>query len=87
MELAFGLSRTVSELRRTLTHREYVDWIALSGIHPFGESAADLRAGMQMSLLANINRNRKKKAQPFSWLDFIYWRKPADHMKRNPEGK
>lgn len=33
----------------------------------------DLRAGAITSMLANINRDRKKHADPFGELDFIPW--------------
>lgn len=40
-------------------------------IDPWGESRADLRVALNTSLLAEINRDREKKREPFTALDFM----------------
>jgi hypothetical protein len=45
--------------------------MAYAGIEPFGEEAADLRAGIIASVIANVNRDRKRKPDPFTPLDFM----------------
>lgn len=37
--------------------------------------AADNRHGIATSVLANISRDPKKKPDPYTSEDFIYWRK------------
>lgn len=54
-----------------MSARELSEWMAYDRIDPFGEERGDLRAGILASLLANINRDRKKKSDPFSPLDFM----------------
>lgn len=43
--------------------------IAYSRIEPWGESRADLRAGIIASVIANVNRDSKTK--PFQASDFM----------------
>lgn len=40
-------------------------------IDPWGESRADLRIALNTSLLAEINRDRDKRREPFTALDFM----------------
>lgn len=46
-------------------------WVALNAIDPFGESRADLRAGIVASVIANVNRDPKKRSEPFRAQDFM----------------
>lgn len=60
----------------------------LDSINPFlGPERGDLRAGIIASLIANVNRDAKKKPQPFTPVDFMPFAKeperpqtPADHL-------
>lgn len=45
--------------------------MAYASIEPFGEGRADLRMGILASLIANVNRDTKKKSEPFVPADFI----------------
>ncbi len=49
------------------------EWMSYAAIEPFGETLADLRAGVLASLLANIHRDSKKQRQPFEPGDFFPW--------------
>jgi hypothetical protein len=56
---------------------EFGLWCALYKQEPWGEQRADLRAAINTSVLANVNRNTKKKHEPFTPLDFMpYAEKP-----------
>ena len=50
-----------------------IEWMAYFEIEPFGETMADLRAGVQASLLANIHRDDKKQREPYQPGDFFPW--------------
>lgn len=47
------------------------EWIAYSHVDPFGEERDDLRAGIIASVIANSNRNPKKRPRPFTPGDFM----------------
>lgn len=49
-------------------------WCALYQIDPWDANRADLGFGMVASVIANVNRDPKKKAQPFSASDFMPYR-------------
>lgn len=40
-------------------------------LEPFGEHRSDLRMGILASIIANVNRDRKRKSSPFKAEDFI----------------
>ena len=42
---------------------------------------ADQRHGIAVATLANINRDQKKRPEPYKAADFIYW----DPSHRNPK--
>ena len=52
--------------------------MAFAGIEPFGEERADVRAGIIASVIANVNRDAKKRSQPFAPSDFMPFREKAD---------
>ena len=62
---------TVDELLSSMSAREFADWIAFARVEPFGEDRADLRAGIVASVIANANRDRKKRAKPYEPVDFM----------------
>jgi len=47
--------------------------MAFYRLEPWGSHYDDLRAGVVASMLANVNRDPKKRADPFDSLDFIPW--------------
>lgn len=62
---------TVGELLSRVTSAELTEWIAFAELEPFGEERADLRAGIVASTVAEVNRNPKKRKQPFTPQDFL----------------
>jgi hypothetical protein len=50
---------------------EFATWQAYYEIDPFGEDRADLRAGIVASVIANANRDPKRKPTPFTAQDFM----------------
>jgi len=55
-----------------MSAREFVAWQVFAAREPFGEARADLRAAMLASVLANVNRDPKQRAQPFTSADFLF---------------
>ena len=52
------------------------EWLAFAELEPFGETRADLRAGVLASLQANLYRNERKRAEPYDPGDFFPTLKP-----------
>lgn len=46
-------------------------WHQYSLVEPFGEERGDLRAGIVASVIANSNRDPKRRPQPFTAQDFM----------------
>jgi len=45
--------------------------MAYASLEPFGEERADVRAGIIAAVIANANRDRKKRPEPFTPADFM----------------
>ena len=56
---------------REMHATELVEWRAYYAMEPFGEAQADHRAGVLTALLANINRDPKRRSEPFAPTDFM----------------
>lgn len=54
---------------------EFGEWYAMYLREPWGEYAADLRAGIVASTIANVNRDPKHRKE--AWI-------PSDFMRNNP---
>ena len=50
---------TVGEMMQRMTHTEFAFWVAYHGIHPIGDTRADLRAGIIASTIHNANITKK----------------------------
>lgn len=62
---------TVGELLAGITSAELTEWMAFAELEPFGEERDDLRAAIVASTVAEVNRNPKKRKQPFTPQDFL----------------
>lgn len=61
-------------------------WIQYYRLEPFGEERSDYRVGTLTALTANINRDPKQHAQPFTPYDFMpYLRRPSEDANGNTE--
>ena len=54
-----------------LTSSQLAGWMAYAALEPFGEYRSELRHGQQMALQANINRDSKRKPEPYAPADFM----------------
>jgi hypothetical protein len=84
---------TVAEMMHRMTSAELSGWLAFSSVEPIGDDREDFRMAMLCSLIANVNRDPAKRAEPFTPMDFIvnFWKQPESEpdpdagWKRNLE--
>jgi hypothetical protein len=62
---------TVRELLARIDGRELSEWMAYFNMEPWGTEVEDWRAGMVASVIANVNRDPKKRNKPYEAEDFI----------------
>lgn len=63
----------VEGMLSAMTWRQFVGWMQYYQEEPFGEERDDLRMAIGWSLIANANRDPKRRPQPFSPRDFMPW--------------
>jgi len=61
---------------------EFSEWMAYYNLEPFGEERADLRMAMLASLIANVNRDKKRRPNPFLPKDFM---PKFEHEEQTPD--
>lgn len=59
-------------LVEVLDARQLSEWEAFLSLEPLGEERADLRMANQMTLIANIHRDSKRKTSPYGLKDFLF---------------
>lgn len=64
---------TVGELGARMSAAELAQWVEFHEIEPFGSHYDDLRAGTVASAIYNVNRDTKKRSDPFDPLEFMPW--------------
>lgn len=62
---------TVSELLHRISSREIAEWMAYFRLEPFGEGSEEFRMARIASILAETNRDEKKRKEPFTEKDFM----------------
>ena len=62
---------TVGELLDRISSRELSEWMAYAQLEPWGETRADLRAGIVASTVANTARDPKRRKKPFAPEEFM----------------
>lgn len=64
---------------------EFTEWAAYLAVEPVGGVRGDLHTAMLMTLLANVNRDRKKHPKPFELGEFLtdFWKTPD--ARRGPD--
>lgn len=69
-----------------MSHAEFVEWLAFYQSEPFGGVRDDIHAALIVTMLANVNRNPKKKKTPFKPSEFMpdWWR--LDKLADRAEG-
>lgn len=59
-----------------MSSREFTEWLAYSRLEPFGPEADDQRIAQLMALIANVNRDPKRRKTPWTPEDFLPRRGP-----------
>lgn len=54
-----------------MSSREFAEWLAYYNLEPFGEVRADLRMATLAALIANANRDARKRKEPYTPRDFM----------------
>ncbi|SMP71972.1 phage tail assembly protein T [Noviherbaspirillum suwonense] len=74
---------SVRQAQREIDSAEFNEWMAYYSLEPFGEQIADIRHGIAVSTLANINRDAKQRREPYEVSDFVPWHED----NRRPKGE
>lgn len=61
----------MGELLATISSRELAEWALYAELEPFGATRADVRAGIVAATVANVNRDPKKRKEPYTPGDFF----------------
>lgn len=56
---------------RRISARQMTEWMAFEQIDPFGEKRADYRAASIVQIIANVNRDTKKRPKPYKIEEFL----------------
>ena len=68
---------TRAELVQRMSREELTEWIAFSQLEPFGAEIEEYHAALIASVIAEVNRNRKKRGKPFAPREFMQkWGEP-----------
>lgn len=62
---------SVKRARREIDSDEFGRWLAYGEIEPFGPLRDDLRAGMVAAIIANVNRDPRRRPEPFTPATFF----------------
>jgi hypothetical protein len=61
----------VDKMLSEISFRQLLEWETFSQLEPFDEERADVRSAHIVSMIANTNRNPKKRSKPWPLEDFI----------------
>ncbi|MER3438632.1 MAG: hypothetical protein C4346_14170 [Chloroflexota bacterium] len=76
---------TVGELLRRISSRELTEWMAFFTLEPWGTEVEDWRFGMVASVIANVNRDPKRRRRPFEPREFMPERRRKKQETQTPE--
>jgi len=78
MRLALTLGYLdVNALLQSISGKQLTEWMAFFELEPFGQEW--MQTGMITAMIANVNRDAKKRSEPFQPTDFIPgYRKPPE---------
>jgi hypothetical protein len=85
--LALALGMTVRQLLTQTSSLELCEWRAFYKLEPFGDLVADQRHGIGQALAANLQRDAKRRPEPYVPEDFIPWHEQHRHLAKRTDGK
>ncbi len=56
---------------RSITANQLIEWMQYDILEPFGEWRDDWRSAEIVTMLANVNRDSKKRKEPYKVSDFL----------------
>jgi hypothetical protein len=59
----------VNGMLRSMSGKQFLEWLAFSGLEPFGPERDDQRSGAIIQVLMNAHRNTKKRSRPYTLAD------------------
>ena len=68
----------VDQMLRNMSSQQLSEWMAFYELEPFGEDREEARIGQVVQVLANANRDSKKRKTPYSLEDVVL--KPCGDM-------
>lgn len=68
-----------------MSYSELIEWAEYYSIEPFGEWRADVRAALLASVQANMNRDEKKRPEPYGINDFMLFEKRKEAIEMTDE--
>ncbi|KKN42312.1 hypothetical protein LCGC14_0714660 [marine sediment metagenome] len=54
-----------------MTSREYAGWMEFYKLEPWGSEAEWLHTAQVLAMMANVNRDAKRRPQPYKAADFM----------------
>lgn len=59
-----------------MSYAEFVDWLAYYQVEPWGDVRGDLHAALVAAIIANANRDPKKRRKPYTPGEFMpdWWK-------------
>lgn len=75
------MGRFVSEIERDMPASELLEWMEYERLEPWGSWRDNWHHALNASILANVNRDPKRKSTPFTVADFMY-EDPESAQKR-----
>ena len=76
---------TVADLSERLSEEELTYWMAYNLISPFGDFRQDVAGAQICAVLANINRDKKKRPNPYEIRDFLPFNPRKQQKKQTVE--
>ncbi len=85
--MALALGMTVRQLLAQTSSQELCEWRAFYTLEPFGDLVADQRHGIGQALAANLQRDAKRRPEPYVPEDFIPWHEKHRRKDSRTNGK
>lgn len=76
---------TVRGMLARMDSRELAEWMAYHNVEPFGYERDDLSRGIIASVIANANRDAKRRPRPYRPSEFMPFSEPAPEPEQSPE--
>lgn len=82
-----ALGRSVEELLDTLSYPEILAWAGYYEVEPWGEWRGDARIAQVAAILANSNRDPKKRPEAYKLQDFMLFDKRVEQTVKTVGAK